>query len=132
MDLNSVGDEDATTCPFSSWKLHAENGVCSASPASSSSSSRQPSLGDFDLNSDPYLPEACGSCNLEESSTKAHGGPTCHPVIKIMGSEIAVERNCNANQVPNNYCLVRACQPQHMAMLEFLSLIWEHFSHGRL
>ncbi|URE22017.1 hypothetical protein MUK42_11086 [Musa troglodytarum] len=101
LDLNCLGDEDASTCPFSSQKLHLLNGEHSLSSASSSSH-RHLSLGDFDLNDSPSFPDIGVAHNLDKASTKAlesYGGPAAYdPVIKLMGSVIAVERNHNPNQ----------------------------------
>ncbi|URD98945.1 hypothetical protein MUK42_29272 [Musa troglodytarum] len=105
LDLNRLSDEDAPMHPFSSWKLHFQHGEHSLSSASSSSS-RQPSLRDFDLNDNPSLPDIGGSHNFHKSSTKASEyceGPTPDPVIKIMGSKIAAERKDNGNQVQHSF-----------------------------
>ncbi|XP_009398693.2 uncharacterized protein LOC103983218 isoform X1 [Musa acuminata AAA Group] len=106
LDLNRLSDEDASMNPFSSWKLHFQHGEHSLSSASSSSY-RQPSLRDFDLNDNPSLPDIGGSHNFDKSSTKASEycvGPTpCDPVIKIMGSKIAAERKDNGNQVQHSF-----------------------------
>ncbi|WOL19122.1 hypothetical protein Cni_G27919 [Canna indica] len=105
LDLNRIGEEDGSTYPFSSWKLHFQNGERSLSSASSSSY-RQPSLRDFDLNDNPSFSEIGGSQYLGNSSSKvfdSRGGSTSHePVIKIMGSKISVDRkDNNINQIPH-------------------------------
>ncbi|RRT52273.1 hypothetical protein B296_00044206 [Ensete ventricosum] len=101
LDLNCLGDEDASTCPLSSQKLHLLNGEHSLSSASSSSY-RHLSVGDFDLNDNPCFPDIGVTHNLDKASTKAlesYGGPAPYdPVIKLMGSVIAVERKHNPNQ----------------------------------
>ncbi|URD76160.1 hypothetical protein MUK42_09409 [Musa troglodytarum] len=106
LDLNRLGDEDASACPSSPWKLHIQNGGRHPSPAFSSSS-RQPLLRDFDLNDNPCFPDTVGSHDIHKSSSKASescGGPTPHgPVIRIMGSRIAVERKDNTNQVQQSF-----------------------------
>ncbi|RRT80955.1 hypothetical protein B296_00018363 [Ensete ventricosum] len=106
LDLNRLSDEDASMHPFSSWKLHFQHGERSLLSASSSSY-RQPSVRDFDLNDSPSLPDIAGSHNLNKSSTKASEyceGPTpCYPIVKIMGSKIAFERKDNGNQVQHSF-----------------------------
>ncbi|XP_064948818.1 uncharacterized protein LOC135598637 [Musa acuminata AAA Group] len=109
LDLNRLGDEETSMCPSSSLKLHFQSGERSLSSASSSSS-RQPFLRDFDLNDNPSFPNIGNSCNFDMSSTKpsdSFGVPTpTDPVIKIMGSKIAVERKANDNQVQQSFLSV--------------------------
>ena len=59
LDLNRREDDDILPSNF--WRPHQQNGVNLCASPASSSSSRQPSLRDFDLNDDPSAFEACGS-----------------------------------------------------------------------
>ncbi|XP_058098912.1 uncharacterized protein LOC131243523 [Magnolia sinica] len=105
LDLNCIGDND-DACPFppSDWRVdghfrHHQNGNHSPSPASSSSS-KHPSMRDFDLNDHPSFYETRSSLvhhhGLQKSSlqdTKAYGSLKLDdPVVSSMGSRMAFDR----------------------------------------
>ncbi|KAG6517481.1 uncharacterized protein LOC122055881 [Zingiber officinale] len=100
LDLNRIGDEDMSMLPFSSWKLNIQNGERSLSSASSSSY-KQSSYRDFDLNDNPSSSDA--GCHIfRQSSTKApetFGWKAPHELVKIMGSEIPITRTEDTNQL---------------------------------
>ncbi|MQL92965.1 hypothetical protein Taro_025600 [Colocasia esculenta] len=102
LDLNRIGDEDTLPNQLSHWRPSShQNGNCSSSPASSSSS-RQPSMRDFDLNDNPSFFDACGSSTLgkfssQDTSTYA-SRKFDDPVITIMGSRMSIERKEPVNQ----------------------------------
>ncbi|XP_008781048.2 uncharacterized protein LOC103700927 [Phoenix dactylifera] len=105
LDLNRLGDEDTSPHPSSFWKLHRQNGDQCLSTASSSS--RHPSMRDFDLNDHPSLFDIGGSHNLNKSSSKASGmsgsSELDDPVVAIMGSRVAVEKKDYGNQTRQSY-----------------------------
>ncbi|KAG1361948.1 hypothetical protein COCNU_10G001670 [Cocos nucifera] len=105
LDLNRLGDEDMSPHPSSFWKLHHHNGDrCLSTTASSS---RHPSMKDFDLNDDPSLFDIGGSHNPNESSSKALGmygiSKLDDPVVTIVGWRMAVEKDYYGNQTPQSY-----------------------------
>lgn len=92
LNLNRLGDEDISTNQSPYWRLHHQNGDQGLSSASSSSS-QQHSMRDIDLNDNPCFIEACGSRNLDNSSSKAstttYGSSKLNdPGITIMGSRL--------------------------------------------
>ncbi|CAA6673505.1 unnamed protein product [Spirodela intermedia] len=97
LDLNRSEDEDIIP------NQHHQNGNRCTSPASSSSS-RQPSLRDFDLNDDPSTFDACGSSSLGISTSKESAAYRGYnkfedpAAVTIMGSRMAVERRDLAAQ----------------------------------
>ncbi|XP_074557190.1 uncharacterized protein LOC141813172 [Curcuma longa] len=100
LDLNRIGDEDMSMLPFSSWKLNIQNGERSLSSASSSSY-KQSSYRDFDLNDNPSSNDA-GCHSFRQSSTKApetFGWKAPRELVKIMGSEIPITRTEDTNQL---------------------------------
>lgn len=104
LDLNSMGDEDAPSY-LSNWKLH-QNFSQSLSPASSSSS-RQPSMRDFDLNDKPVIFEGHGFHGLHKSSSKAssthESSKLDEPVIMIMGSRVPMEKKGYDNHIQQSF-----------------------------
>ncbi|XP_008808622.1 uncharacterized protein LOC103720610 [Phoenix dactylifera] len=106
LDLNRLGDEDASTNLSSSWKIPPLVGDQSLSSASSSSS-RQPSMRDFDLNDNPSFLDDGGSPNFYKPSSEApgtYGGSKLDEhVVTIMGARVAVERKDYANQVQHAF-----------------------------
>nr|XP_010941305.1 uncharacterized protein LOC105059630 [Elaeis guineensis]XP_019711000.1 uncharacterized protein LOC105059630 [Elaeis guineensis]XP_019711001.1 uncharacterized protein LOC105059630 [Elaeis guineensis]XP_029124434.1 uncharacterized protein LOC105059630 [Elaeis guineensis] len=106
LDLNRLGDEDASTNLSSYWKIPPQTGDQSLSSASSSSS-RQPSMRDFDLNDNPSFRDGGGLPNFDKPSSEApgtYGGskPDEH-VVTIMGTKVAVEKMDHANQVQHAF-----------------------------
>ncbi|CAA7410735.1 unnamed protein product [Spirodela intermedia] len=107
LDLNRSEDEDIIPNQASYWRppyhQHHQNGNRCTSPASSSSS-RQPSLRDFDLNDDPSTFDACGSSSLGISTSKESAAYRGYnkfedpAAVTIMGSRMAVERRDLAAQ----------------------------------
>ncbi|KAJ0966997.1 hypothetical protein J5N97_023914 [Dioscorea zingiberensis] len=116
LDLNSLGDEDAPSY-MSNWRLH-QNFNLSPSPASSSSS-RQPSMRDFDLNDKPSIFEGHGSHSLHKSSSKAYSthetSKLDEPVIMIMGSRVAMEKKGYDNQSQQSFPGSGLCLERTMA-----------------
>ncbi|XP_010935092.1 uncharacterized protein [Elaeis guineensis] len=106
LDLNRLGDEDAPTDLSSNWKIHPQIGDQSLS-SPSSSSSRQNSMRDFDLNDHPFFVDAGGSHNFDKPSCEARGtsggSKLKEPVITIMGARVPVERKDRANQVQHAF-----------------------------
>uniref|UniRef100_A0A1D1ZKI9 Serine/threonine-protein phosphatase 1 regulatory subunit 10 n=1 Tax=Anthurium amnicola TaxID=1678845 RepID=A0A1D1ZKI9_9ARAE len=106
LDLNCIGDEDTLPNQSSYWRPQHRNGNCSPSPASSSSS-RQPSMRDFDLNDNPFLFDVSGSNSLGKSSSKetsTYGSYKLDdPCITIMGSKMSVERKELVNQTQRSF-----------------------------
>ncbi|ONK72633.1 uncharacterized protein A4U43_C04F21430 [Asparagus officinalis] len=96
LDLNRHSDEDVSLFPSSYWSLPHQNGDRTMSPASSSSS-RQPTTRDFDLNDNPNFFDAMGSRNLSRFSSKnpamRSSSKPDNPGITIMGSKITETKN---------------------------------------
>ncbi|XP_010933330.1 uncharacterized protein [Elaeis guineensis] len=105
LDLNRLGDEDTPPHLSSFWKLHHQNGDRCLSTASSSS--RHPSMRDFDLNDNPSLFDIGSSHNPNKSSSKASGmsgiSRLDDPVVTIMGSRMAVEKKDYGNQTRQSF-----------------------------
>ncbi|KAG1359422.1 hypothetical protein COCNU_08G008680 [Cocos nucifera] len=106
LDLNRLGDEDASTNLSSYWKIPPQTGDQSLSSASSSSS-RQPSMRDFDLNDNPSFHDGGGLPNFDKPSSEApgtYGGSKLDErVVTIMGAKVAVEMKDHANQVQHAF-----------------------------
>lgn len=105
LDLNRLGDDDVSPFLPSCLSNPHQNGDRTMSSASSSSS-RQPTARDFDLNDNPTFFDAMGSHNLSRFSSKGSGmnassKPDNH-VITIMGSKIA-ERKAYQDEVPISF-----------------------------
>lgn len=85
LDLNRLGEEEMPVNPSSHWRLNHPIGDQNLSSASSSSS-RQPSMRDFDLNlnDNPCFLDAGGSSKVSTTNYD--------PDIPIMGSRMAAER----------------------------------------
>ncbi|XP_008808394.1 uncharacterized protein LOC103720464 [Phoenix dactylifera] len=106
LDLNRLGDEDAPANLSSNLKIHPQSGDRSFS-SPSSSSSRQTSMRDIDLNDHPSFVDVGGSRNFDNPSCKAcgtsGGSKLNEPVITIMGARVPVERKDYVNQVQHAF-----------------------------
>ncbi|XP_073009359.1 uncharacterized protein [Typha latifolia] len=108
LDLNRLGNEDATYPSSLHWNIHHENGDQSLF-STSSSFSRHPSERDFDLNDKPSSVDIGGSQNLSKPFSKSLSMFSCpkldDPATSIGASRIAVETKDSACQTPHPYSL---------------------------
>ncbi|OVA19619.1 Transcription factor IIS [Macleaya cordata] len=101
LDLNRIGDNEETP---SDWKMeggfvyHHRNGHYSPSPASSSSS-RPPSMRNFDLNDNPSFLDHSNDLRPDLGKASSLDMNTCvgakldDPVISIMGTRVEINKN---------------------------------------
>ncbi|KAJ0974239.1 hypothetical protein J5N97_016204 [Dioscorea zingiberensis] len=101
LDLNRLGDDEVSPYSSLNWRPHHLKADQSMSP-SSSSSSRVPSMRDFDLNDNPSLVGVVGSQNLNKSSFSIsrtdESSKLDDPCVTIMGSRMTVERKSYADE----------------------------------
>lgn len=106
LDLNSIGDEEAPSLQSSFLSHHLQKSSSSLSPTSSSSS-RNPSMRNFDLNDNLFALDGFGSQDMKISNSS---------VFTLMSSKMPVERTDHSNQAHQTY---------------MSGLSWDAFSAGR-
>ncbi|XP_078446423.1 transcription elongation factor (TFIIS) family protein [Wolffia australiana] len=116
LDLNRCESDELPQSQASFWRPLQQNGVSGCASPASSSSSRQPSFRDFDLNDDPSANDHCGSSgNLFFRPTSKDSATTAtaisgssfrsyrheDPAVMIMGSRLGMDRRDMTVQLLN-------------------------------
>ncbi|XP_020591596.1 uncharacterized protein LOC110032344 [Phalaenopsis equestris] len=93
LDLSSIGDEEAQSLQ-SSLLSHHPRKISMSLSSTLSTSSRKPSMNNFDLNDNLFLLDDFSSQNLNTMNSS---------VLPIMGSKKSVEKTDDANEVYQTY-----------------------------